>query len=53
MRASMKRGSALEDGLPQVAIYNLSQTPGKKFARGEQATAELLAGKSSLCGWPI
>ncbi len=44
---------ALEDGLPQVAIYNLSQTAGKEFARGEQRTAELLLGKSSVCGWSV
>ena len=37
---------ALEDGLPQVAIYNLSQTAGKAFARGEQATAELLLARA-------
>ena len=37
---------ALEDGLPQVAIYNLSQTAGKGFARGEQATAELLLARA-------
>jgi TolA-binding protein len=37
---------ALEDGLPQVAIYNLSQTGGKEFARGEQATAELLLARA-------
>ena len=37
---------ALEDGLPQVAIYNLSQTAGKGFARGEQGTAELLLARA-------
>ena len=37
---------ALEDGLPQVAIYNLSQTAGRRFARGEQATAELLLARA-------
>jgi TolA-binding protein len=37
---------ALEDGLPQVAIYNLSQTAGREFPRGEQATAELLLARA-------
>ncbi len=37
---------ALEDGLPQVAIYNLSQTSGREFARGEQATADLLLARA-------
>ena len=37
---------ALEDGLPQVAIYNLSQTSGSKLARGDQATAELLLARA-------
>jgi len=35
---------ALEDGLPQVAIYNLSQAP--KFAREDQPTAELLLARA-------
>ena len=37
---------ALEDGLPQVAIYNLTHTAGKEFARGEQRTAELLLARA-------
>jgi tetratricopeptide (TPR) repeat protein len=37
---------ALEDGLPQVAIYNLSQTAGKEFTRRDQATAELLLARA-------
>ena len=37
---------ALEDGLPQVAIYNLSHASGKDFPRAEQATAELLLARA-------
>jgi TolA-binding protein len=37
---------ALEDGLPQVAIYNLSQTSGKEFTREDQAVAELLLARA-------
>ena len=33
---------ALDDGLPQVAIYKLRQAPGRKFAKEDQAAAELL-----------
>lgn len=37
---------ALEDGLPQVAIYNLSQIPAKKLSRDDRATADLLLARA-------
>jgi tetratricopeptide (TPR) repeat protein len=37
---------ALEDGLPQVAIYNLSQAPGGKFTGNDKAAAELLLARA-------
>src|SRR4029077_12701196 len=33
---------ALQDGLPQVAIYKLRQISGRKLAKEDQAVAELL-----------
>ncbi len=37
---------ALDDGLPQVAIYKLRQAPGRKFAKEDQAAAELLLARA-------
>jgi tetratricopeptide (TPR) repeat protein len=37
---------ALEDGLPQVAIYKLSKASGREFARRDQATADLLLARA-------
>jgi tetratricopeptide (TPR) repeat protein len=37
---------ALADGLPQVAIYKLRQVPGRKFAKEDQAAAELLLARA-------
>jgi tetratricopeptide (TPR) repeat protein len=37
---------ALDDGLPQVAIYKLRQVPGRKFAKEDQAAAELLLARA-------
>ena len=37
---------ALEDGLPQVAIYKLSQPPPKAFTRADRAAAELLLARA-------
>jgi len=37
---------ALDDGLPQVAIYKLRQTPGRKFVGEDQAAAELLLARA-------
>jgi hypothetical protein len=33
---------ALDDGLPQVAIYKLRQAPGRKFAKEDRPAAERL-----------
>ena len=42
----MRRRQALDDGLPQVAIYKLRQAPGRKFAKEDQAAAELLLARA-------
>ena len=37
---------ALQDGLPQVAIYKLRQAPGRKFAKEDQTAAERLLARA-------
>ncbi len=37
---------ALDDGLPQVAIYKLRQVPGRKFAKEDQPAAERLLARA-------
>lgn len=37
---------ALDDGLPQVAIYKLRQAPGRKFAKEDQPAAERLLARA-------